>query len=84
MKHHSAKYNIRKYISVTKVIVLFLVLVCTYHEYATAQLKIYVDTDLEGASGVYKFAQTREKDSPLNLLACEYLMGSCCSHKWTL
>jgi len=42
---------------------------------ATAQIKIYVNTDLEGISGVYKFAQTREKDSPLNIQACEYFMG---------
>jgi D-amino peptidase len=40
-----------------------------------AQLKIYVNTDLEGISGVYKFAQTREKDSPANIQACEYFMG---------
>ena len=38
-------------------------------------LKIYIETDLEGASGVYKFSQTREKDTPLNIEACEYLMG---------
>jgi D-amino peptidase len=41
----------------------------------SAQIKIYMETDLEGASGVYKFAQTREKDSPLNIKACEYFMG---------
>ena len=41
----------------------------------TAQLKIYVNTDLEGISGVYKFDQTRQKDSPLNIQACEYFMG---------
>jgi D-amino peptidase len=40
-----------------------------------AQLKIYVNTDLEGISGVYRFAQTREKDSPANIQACEYFMG---------
>jgi D-amino peptidase len=40
-----------------------------------AQKKIYIVTDLEGASGVYKFAQTRERDTPLNIKACEYLMG---------
>lgn len=39
-----------------------------------AQKKIYIFTDLEGISGVYKFAQTREKDSPLNIQACEYFM----------
>jgi len=40
-----------------------------------AQLKIYVNTDLEGISGVFNFTQTREKGSPENLLACEYFMG---------
>jgi len=40
-----------------------------------AQLKIYVNTDLEGISGVFKFDQTREKDTPLNIQACEYFMG---------
>jgi D-amino peptidase len=39
------------------------------------QIKIYIETDLEGVSGVYKFAQTREKDTPLNIQACEYFMG---------
>jgi D-amino peptidase len=38
-------------------------------------VKIYVNTDLEGIGGVFKFAQTREKDSPANLQACEYFMG---------
>lgn len=36
--------------------------------------KIYIVTDLEGASGVYKFAQTREP-GPLYEQAKEYLMG---------
>lgn len=36
--------------------------------------KIYILTDLEGASGVYQFAQTREA-GPLNDQAKEYLMG---------
>ena len=40
----------------------------------TAQKKIYIVTDLEGISGVFKFAQTREKDSPLNIQACKYFM----------
>ncbi len=40
-----------------------------------AQLKIYVNTDLEGISGVFKFVQTRQKDTPLNIQACEYFMG---------
>jgi D-amino peptidase len=37
--------------------------------------KIYVVTDLEGISGVYKFAQTREPGTPLYREACEYFMG---------
>lgn len=40
----------------------------------TTPLKIYIITDLEGISGVFKFAQTREKDTPLNIQACEYFM----------
>ena len=40
-----------------------------------AKLKIYVITDLEGASGVYKFSQAREPDTPLGEKAKEYLMG---------
>jgi D-amino peptidase len=37
--------------------------------------KIYINTDLEGISGVFKFDQTRQKDTPLNIQACEYFMG---------
>jgi D-amino peptidase len=37
-------------------------------------VRIYIVTDLEGASGVYQFAQTREA-GPLNDRAKEYLMG---------
>jgi D-amino peptidase len=36
--------------------------------------RIFIVTDLEGASGVYQFAQTREA-GPLNDMAKEYLMG---------
>ena len=41
---------------------------------AYAQKKIYILTDLEGISGVFKFKQTREKDTPQNIQACEYFM----------
>lgn len=41
---------------------------------AQEKKKIYILTDLEGASGVYKFAQTRDR-GPLNDQAKEYLMG---------
>ncbi len=40
----------------------------------TTPVKIYIITDLEGISGVFKFDQTREKDTPLNIQACEYFM----------
>ncbi len=54
---------------------LFFVDLLLFPQYAQAQVKIYVNTDLEGISGVFKFAQTREKDTPLNIQACEYFMG---------
>jgi D-amino peptidase len=50
---------------------IFLLLPCTLF----SQIKIYINTDLEGISGVFKFDQTREKDTPLNIQACEYFMG---------
>jgi D-amino peptidase len=52
-----------------------LLLAVAAHGEPPAKLKIYINTDLEGASGVYKFAQTREPGTPLNREACEYLMG---------
>ena len=56
-------------------IVLLVLLTClTVTNPVTAQKKIYILTDLEGISGVYKFGQTREKDSPPNIQACEYFM----------
>ena len=51
---------------------VFLLFLVTFP--VSAQKKIYILTDLEGVSGVYKFAQTREKDTPLNIKACEYFM----------
>jgi len=41
---------------------------------AAGAVRVYIVTDLEGASGVYQFAQTREA-GPLNEKAKEYLMG---------
>lgn len=54
--------------------ILFLMLGFVNSGEVSAQLKIYVNTDLEGISGVFNFTQTREKGSPENLLACEYFM----------
>jgi len=43
---------------------------------AAQKIKIYIVTDLEGASGVYKFAQTRDaQGTELGKKAMEYLMG---------
>jgi D-amino peptidase len=52
-----------------------LVLACFAGRLAAAPPRIYILTDLEGASGVYKFAQTREPGKPLGDKAKEYLMG---------
>jgi D-amino peptidase len=38
-------------------------------------VRIYIVTDLEGASGVYQFAQSREAGNSLGEKAKEYLMG---------
>ena len=54
--------------------VIALLSACAAHPTA-AQRKIYIFTDLEGASGVYRFAQTREPDSALGREAKEFLMG---------
>jgi D-amino peptidase len=51
-----------------------LVLACLSRPAAAGPLRIYIMTDLEGASGVYQFAQSREA-GPLNDKAKEYLMG---------
>ena len=52
-----------------------LVLTCFIPRVAANPRRIYIVTDLEGASGVYKFAQTREPGNPLGEKAKEYLMG---------
>jgi len=54
--------------------ILIFVMSMVRPEATHAQMKIYINTDLEGISGVYKFDQTRIKDSPLNIQACEYFM----------
>lgn len=53
---------------------LFLTIYFVNTKVVSAQLKIYVNTDLEGISGVFNFTQTREKGSPENLQACKYFM----------
>jgi D-amino peptidase len=53
---------------------LLMILLLTLCIRTFSQIKIFVETDLEGVSGVYNFTQTREKNSPENLKACEYFM----------
>jgi hypothetical protein len=52
-----------------------LAVACFAPRPAAAQLNIYIVTDLEGASGVYQFAQTSEPGTPPGEKAKEYLMG---------
>jgi len=52
-----------------------LLAVFTGSSVAAGPKKIYVNTDLEGISGVYKWAQTYETTTPLAVKAREYFMG---------
>ena len=61
--------------SVWKVLTLIILMFFSGFFSLTAQIKIFIETDLEGVSGVYKFSQTREKGTPENIQACEYFMG---------
>lgn len=61
--------------SALKVFTLVILILLTGLNTLTAQIKIFIETDLEGVSGVYNFTQTREKGSPENIQACEYFMG---------
>jgi D-amino peptidase len=76
-KYFKTKMGIPAYSRLTflRYIPLCFMFLLIYVPSAMAQIKIYIETDLEGVSGVYKFAQTREKDTPLNIQACEYFMG---------
>jgi D-amino peptidase len=59
----------------SRLVIIVLLAVSVFSDPVFAQLKIYINTDLEGISGVFKFDQTRQKDTPLNIQACEYFMG---------
>lgn len=66
---HSKKIKMKSLFIPTGALLLLMVV-----QSVLAQKKIYILTDLEGVSGVYKFAQTRKKGTPLNIKACEYFM----------
>jgi len=68
MKSSSVQFSLRQ------LVLLVLLTALMVANPAIAQKKIYILTDLEGVSGVYKFGQTREKDTPPNIQACEYFM----------
>jgi len=55
--------------------VWLIAIACCIPSLAANPIRIYIVTDLEGASGVYKFAQTRDPGNPLGETAKEYLMG---------
>ena len=61
--------------SAVKVFSLVILILFSGFSSLTAQIKIFIETDLEGVSGVYKFSQTREKGTHENIQACEYFMG---------
>ena len=61
--------------SIKQIVVGLIMLLLLPVGLINAQIKIFIETDLEGVSGVFNFTQTREKGSPENLLACEYFMG---------
>jgi D-amino peptidase len=54
---------------------LALIAGCATPYRGAAGPKIYILTDLEGASGVYRFAQTRDPETELTEQAREYFMG---------
>ena len=56
-------------------LIVFLFAASAGSSLAASQKKIYIITDLEGISGVFKFTQTREIDTPLAREAREYFMG---------
>ncbi len=60
---------------VTALFACLLFSVCSPAWASGAERKIYVITDLEGISGVFSFAQTRETETPLARQAREYFMG---------
>lgn len=70
--NHFLLIDIKK-MSRTTLSFVFVCLIGLIYNPADAQ-KIYIITDLEGASGVYKWSQIDNKDDALNREACEYYM----------
>ena len=74
LRHQQKRNFFKSHFSFKQLIISILLTSITIINPVNAQKKIYILTDLEGVSGVFKFGQTREKDSPANIAACEYFM----------
>ena len=72
---HLARTNLSVALPVVRLLLTAWLAVCAAATSGAAPKKIYVVTDLEGISGVYKFTQTRETDTPLARQAREFFMG---------
>jgi D-amino peptidase len=68
-------YSFKKIYPLIKVLTLIILMLFSGLYSLNAQIKIFIETDLEGVSGVYKFSQTRDKGTAENIQACEYFMG---------
>ena len=64
------KKTLRENVHRIKILIIFILLTAS----GFAQ-KIYIITDLEGISGIYRWKQVQTKDSPLYSQACEFFMG---------
>ena len=77
MSSRQNKYYARnKFLDCSRVLnfVYMVSLLCLVFTNPSDAQKIYIITDLEGASGVYKWAQIDNKDDRLNREACEFFM----------
>ncbi len=72
---HSTGTNLSVFLPVARLLLAACFAVCAPATSEAAPKKIYVVTDLEGISGVYRFAQTRETNTPLARQAREFFMG---------
>ncbi|HEY5912281.1 MAG TPA: M55 family metallopeptidase [Verrucomicrobiae bacterium] len=69
-----ANHKLRRKARLQRLLVAALLCLLAAPVLAATARKVYVVTDLEGISGVYQFAQTRETETPLARQAREYFM----------
>uniref|UniRef100_UPI003217E143 M55 family metallopeptidase n=1 Tax=uncultured Draconibacterium sp. TaxID=1573823 RepID=UPI003217E143 len=58
-----------------KYVLLLLISAVLLSFKSSAQKKIYIVTDLEGISGIYRWKQVKPKDTPIYKQACEFFMA---------